>query len=284
MKDNFKSYLFIPANNNTFISKAHLRGADVVILDLEDSILPESKPEARLALSSSIEALKARGQKVAVRINNDLGNLSEDLKSIHFNNVEAIFYPKAESAPVIAFIGDYISELESAQGTERESTVLIPMIETCKGVANMRSIAQASSRVSAIALGSEDLCFELGVPPTTDSLLSVCRNMALVAGEAGISALGFPGSIAEFSDLKTLNARLTLAKNIGFHGALCVHPAQVEEINKVFTYSAGQKEWANRVIEAMDMAKKKGQGACKLDGKMIDPPVVALARKIIAQA
>lgn len=283
MNKSYKSYLFVPANQDKFIDKAHLRSADIVVLDLEDSILQESKASARIGLLSAIDRLKDKKQKVAVRINNDLGNLAEDLKSIDYKKVDTILYPKAESGDVISFISEYVTELESDQCADLHSTSIVPMIETCKGVMNMQEVANASSRVSAIALGSEDLSCELGVPPSTESLISVCQKMALVAGEAGISALGFPGSIAEFSDIDKLKYLLTLSKNIGFNGALCIHPAQVLEVNKVFTYSDEQKDWAKRVVESMDAAIKDGKGACKLDGKMIDPPVVALARKIMDQ-
>ena len=158
------------------------------------------------------------------------------------------------------------------------------MIETCRGVLNMREIAAATSRIIALALGSEDLSSELGVPPTPESLINVCQQMVLAAGEAGIEALGFPGSIGEFSDREKLSVLLSTAKRLGFSGALCVHPVQVSEVNRVFVFSVEQQRWAERVIAAMETAEQQGQGACKLDGRMIDAPVVTLAHQILAQS
>lgn len=278
-----RSYLFVPTNRPDFIEKAPLKGADVIVLDLEDSVPQKQKASARKYITNAILQLKHQQQTIAVRINADLENLSADLMAIDLNQVNCIVLPKAEDAAVIRLIARYLEQLEQRQNIESGRTSLIPMIETCRGVLNMREIAQATPRIIALALGSEDLSSELGVPPTLESLINVCQQMALITGEARIAALGFPGSIGEFNDPKALSKLLTTAKNLGFSGALCVHPTQVLAANLVFVFSVEQQQWATRVVAAMAEAEQQGQGACQLDGRMIDAPVVALAQKILAQ-
>ncbi len=278
-----RSYLFVPANRPDFVAKAHLRGADTIVLDLEDSIPQDQKANARAQLSGAVSALGKQQQAVAIRVNSDLENISADLSAIDFRQVNTLLLPKAEDASVIQYIETYIAEIEQRKQCEVGNTSLIPMIETCRGALNMREVANASPRIIALTLGSEDLSNELGAPPTPDSLLGVCQQMALISGEAGIAALGFPGSIGEIDDIKTLSEQLSVAKRLGFSGSLCVHPVQVAEVNRIFTFSAEQKEWAARVVAAMNEAENKGLGVCKIDGRMIDAPVIALAHQILAE-
>ena len=277
-----RSYLFIPVNRADFIAKAHLKNADVVILDLEDSIPYEQKESSRKLVNSAIEVLKDNNQQVAVRVNSTLEHLAADLSAIDLTKINSIVLPKAEDAAVIRFIEAYLKKLENKQGEATHSTALIPMIETCRGVLNMREIANASSRIIALALGSEDLANELGVQPTPENLVDTCRQMVLAAGEVDIKALGFPGSIAEFYDKDQLSLQFKLAKDLGFSGSFCVHPTQVNLANTILNYSDEQMAWAAKVIAAMDNAKQKGLGICQVDGHMIDEPVLMRAKKMMA--
>ncbi|OMH38883.1 CoA ester lyase [Motiliproteus sp. MSK22-1] len=278
-----RSYLFVPANRPDFIAKAADKNADVIVLDLEDSVPDQAKAEARNQLPTSITQLKTQDQRVAVRINSELEHLTNDLNCLELVQLDSVLLPKVESAGVISLIDSHLSKLEEEQNMAAGSTRLIAMIESSKGVLNAREIAASSPRISSLALGSEDLCAELGVPPTNQSLLGVCQQLVLAAAESSISALGFPGSIGEFSHSEKLDTDLSTAKAMGFHGALCIHPLQVAAVNRIFTYSGEQRRWAKRAIEAMDEATRLGYGACQLDGKMLDAPVIALARQILAQ-
>lgn len=275
------SYLFVPADQPKYIDKAVSKGADVVILDLEDSVPAANKPAARELLKSQLSKLSDKGQTVAVRVNAELINLYEDILAIDLSKVSYILLPKAEEGAVVQWICEFIETLEQHQGCQLGKVKLIPMVESCLGLNNLRQISKASERVCAIALGSEDFANELGVQPTRESLQGICQQMILATTEAKIAALGFPGSIANINDIAKLNSDLTLAKSMGFAGALCIHPKQVDEANKVFSYSEEQLIWASQVLEAMEKAEQEGLGVIKLNGKMIDAPVVSLARKIL---
>ncbi len=282
--DKARSYLFVPVNRPDFIAKVHLKGADIIVLDLEDSIPSDQKQAARKQIASAVSQLNKQQQTIAVRINADLENLCADLAVLDFNAIKCIVLPKTEDAGVILYIEKFLDQLERRQGCAEKGTSMIAMIETCRGVYNMRKIANATPRIIALALGSEDLASELGVEPTPTSLTGVCQQMVLAAKEASIAALGFPGSIGEFSDIEKLDKMLIIAKDLGFSGTLCIHPTQVALVNKRFSFSEEQKQWARRVIAAMQQADNNGFGTCKLDGRMLDVPVATFARQILAQS
>ncbi|ABC30269.1 Citrate lyase beta subunit [Hahella chejuensis KCTC 2396] len=278
-----RCYLFIPANRPEFVAKAGGLDADVIIVDLEDSVPGDDKDKARMALPGIVAELRERDKQVAVRINGDLEHLAADLQALPLADLHSVFLPKTQEAGVIRMICQYLNVLEARRSLTPGVTALTPQIESCKGVLDLREIAAASPRIKALAIGSEDLAAELGAMASPDSLLAACQQMALVAGERRIDALGLPGSIGEFKDLDSYAAHLAKAKALGFSGALCVHPSQIPCVNRAFTYSEEQKQWAQRVVSTMAQAEQQGHGAANMDGRMLDAPVVALARRILAR-
>lgn len=281
---NPRSLLFIPADNDKFVAKAHQRGADIIILDLEDSIPLEQKASARQTINSALQQLKAVNQAVAVRINGDPSSRTQDLQAIDLSSVSLLLLPKVEQTVEIEQVDQLLSELEQQQSIANGQTQLVVMLESATGVLNAAALAKASSRVLALAIGSEDLSAELGCEPTTNALLYSCQQMKLASAAANIQAWGFPGSISEYSDLDKLEAQLNLARELGFSAALCIHPAQIALVNQVFSYTDEQRAWAQRVVNAMADAEKQGRGVCRVDGRMVDAPVVARARRILATA
>ncbi|MBU6951374.1 CoA ester lyase [Hahella sp. HN01] len=278
-----RCYLFIPANRPEFVVKAGGLDADVIIIDLEDSVPRDDKHQARAVLPQIVTALRENGKRVAVRINGDLEHMAADLQALPLADLHSVLLPKTQEAGVIRLICQYLSVLEARQSLEPGSTALTPQIESCKGVLELRDIAAASPRIKALAMGSEDLAAELGAMASPDSLLAACQQIALVAGERRIDALGLPGSMGEFKDLDSYAANLAKAKALGFSGALCVHPNQIPCVNHAFAYTEEQKQWAQRVIATLAQAEQQGLGAANLDGRMLDAPVAALARRILAQ-
>ena len=174
-----RSYLFVPANRPDFIAKASEKGADIIVLDLEDSVPSPSKPRARQQLLASVAQLEARGQWVAVRINAELEHLRDDLDALDLKKVAAVLLPKVEDAGFIRLVDSYLEHLECQQEVPSRGLPLIAMIETCRGALNAREIATSSPRICALALGSEDLSAQLGVPPTAQSLTGICQQLVL---------------------------------------------------------------------------------------------------------
>ena len=276
-----KSFLFIPANNEKFVSKAHLRGADVIILDLEDSIPVAEKSNARRIINDSLKTLESNGQLAVARVNGDLSNLVKDLESLDLAKVSGIFLPKIESQGMVKAVDQLLSLLELAQGIEIGSTELIGIIESASGVAALDRICSASNRLVALAVGSEDYAADLNCEPCEEALLGLCHEVKIATARTGIAAIGITGSIAEIKDLDKLSSQAKKAKRMGFNGALCIHPVQVAIINSAFNYTDSQIDWASRVVEAMRKSASLNQGVCIVDGKMVDEPVLLRAQTIL---
>ncbi len=277
-----RSFLFIPANRADFLNKAHTRGADAIIVDLEDSIPSEQKKAAREQVNSALGILNSNNQLAAVRVNGDLSNLVKDLEILDLGKLSAIVLPKVEYPGMMKTLDAFLSTLEVKQGLTPGSTKLIGMIESAEGGCALQEISLSTRRLIAIAIGSEDFSADIGCEPCEEALLGICQEMIMAARRAGIAALGFPGSIGEISDLEKLRSQISRARKMGFNGALCIHPAQVSIVNSGFGYSEAQFEWAERVVSEMKKAELAGHGVCQIDGQMIDAPVLARAHRILS--
>ena len=156
------------------------------------------------------------------------------------------------------------------------------LIETPRGYSNVRSIASSTRRLSAIALGQEDFSAEMGMlEPDGMSLLSYYQTVQVAAREAGILPIGYPGSIAEFTDLELFRANAMIARSLGFDGGACIHPRQVPILNEAFTPTESEIDRAESMVKTYDEAMAAGDGAVAFEGKMIDVPVVARAQRIL---
>lgn len=270
-----RTLLFIPASRADFVAKAHLRGADAIILDLEDGVAAHDKPTARSALQEMQAGLAAQGLAVWVRIN-PLGCGGEtDLEVIaRLPRPTTVMLPKTETPDQVQSACDRLASLGAA-------APFVPLIETPAGVIRAADIAKANADVWALAFGSEDFAASLGVAPTEAALAAPAQWVVLAAAAAGLPAFGLPGSLANFADLEPLEQLGGKAAAIGFSGALCIHPAQVAVLNACFSPTARDIEWAGRVL---NRPQCEGNGATALDGAMVDPPVIARARRIMDRA
>lgn len=279
----YRSLLFVPADNAKLLERAHERGADAVILDLEDSVLPAGKPDARRGLAARIERLHGLGVPILVRLNGGWRDAVADLEAAVRPGVVALMVPKAEDAGALRVLSAMIGEWEAERGLTPGAIGLAALIESPLGLERLADIA-AAPRVVALALGSEDFALALGVEPTEALLALPCRQIALTAAACGLAALGLPGSLAEFRDLDAYRAMAAQARAVGITGALCIHPAQLAVVRDVFAPSAADVAWAGRVVAAWDEAQAAGRGAVSVDGRMVDRPVAERAKTILAHA
>ena len=280
----WRSFLFIPVLSEKFVAKAHTRGADAIILDLEDSIAANRKQQAREQLASAVEILKSNDVEVVVRINAPWRLAVRDLEAAVIPGVSTLIIPKAASAGHIEGIDEIISELEMERSIPSASVGLITLIETPKALLRVSEIANASPRVQAMTLGGEDYAMEMGAKPSLELLKQPSQDVTIAAKAAGRMALGYPGSIAEINDLDIFKQGVELGLAQGSEGGMAIHPAQVPILNEVFTPSSAEIDYAKRVVEAYDQALNEGQGAISLDGKMLDVPVVERARVLLQKA
>ena len=279
----WRSMLYVPATSEKFIEKAHERGADAIKIDLEDAVALAEKPRARTLVRSAAKTVARGGADVLVRINRPLRMAVDDLEASVWPEVHGLVLPKVESADHIGFLAEIITELEDERDMQRGHIKLMALIETPRGYSNVRDIAHSSERLSAIALGQEDFSAEMGmVEPEGMSLLSYYQTVQVAAREAGILPIGYPGSIAEFTDLELFKSNALIARKLGFDGGACIHPKQVPILNEAFTPTDDEIDRSERMVAAYDAAMAAGDGAVAFEGKMIDVPVVARAERILS--
>lgn len=278
-----RSLLFVPATAPQFLAKASTRGASAIIVDLEDAVLPERKAAARPLAADACRMLAAQGVTVLLRVNSDAAALADDLAHAPLDCIHAIMLPKVDDAAQVQALA---SRLE---GLERRFTLAQPvriaaLIESPRGILRADAIATSHPRLAALAFGAEDYCAAMGIAPLPQVLTLPAQMLTLAAHAAGIECWGMAGSIGTIDDMAAYAATARAARDLGFTGAMAIHPRQVAVLNDAFAPSAEEIAWARRVDAAAQAAATHGDGAVTLDGRMIDKPIVARARRILRDA
>jgi len=277
----WRSLLFVPANNARFVEKAHTRGADGIILDLEDSVPAGERPEARRTLMEAASLVARGGSDVLVRINADAQETAADLDAAIHPGVRALLIPKVEDADALRALSLDVSRLEAERAIAVGSIRFVVLIESAAGLLRAEAIARAEARTVALELGGEDFAVSTGMVPDAETL-AVPKQMVLYAARAaGLVPLGILGSIADYGDLVAYRATAERARRFGFEGAACIHPSAVPILNEAFTPAIADVEHARRVVDAYGEAQRAGSGAVSVDGKMVDVPVVERAQKLL---
>ena len=273
-----RSLLFIPADAQRFIAKGADRGADVLILDLEDAVAPSSKVAARAALPAALKHLHQGGATVFVRVNNEADLLAGDVSAAVAAGADGIVLPKVESPRQLEQLDTALASEEQLAGRPRQGVRLLVLIETPEGVVQAASIARASTRLVAMCFGAEDFSTAMGIDPLPDGMRWPAQSVAIAAAAAGIQPLGLAGTVGDFSNPPAYRELAVHAKRIGMRGAVCIHPAQVQVLNEVFGGTDEEAAAATRLLAAFDAGIAQGKGAIALDGKMIDAPIATRAR------
>ncbi|HJV84396.1 MAG TPA: CoA ester lyase [Noviherbaspirillum sp.] len=259
-----RTYLFVPGDRPERFAKACAAGAHAVIIDLEDAVPPAAKQAARAAAAGWVSP----DHPVFVRVNGAGSEwFTDDLALCGLPGVAGIVLPKAESPADVARI--------KAAG----ATLVLPLIETAQGVWNAHALATTSG-VQRLMFGSIDFQLDAGFDGDVDELLYVRSQLVLVSRVAGIQS-PVDGVTTAIDDPEQLRADTQRARRLGFGGKLCIHPKQVEPVNRYFMPGDEDIAWARRVLQAAEAA----QGAAvALDGKMVDLPVIRKAEEIMSEA
>ena len=277
----WRSMLFIPAHRDDFVGKASQRGADAYILDLEDSVPEAQKEQARGAVVNAADIVAQNGAAALVRINQDLNQATADLEACIHPGVQAIVVPKVVSGSQIQALSNLIDKLEAQRGIVAGHTRLIAQIECVHGLGNLDDIAQSCDRLLGMSLGSEDFSASAGMEPTPEGLLAPNQAIVFACRRAAILPFRFPASIADYSDIERFRNTIHFARQLGFVGALCIHPSQVAILNDEFAPSDAEIERARALIDAYEQGLSEGKGAVEFEGSMVDAPVVARARELL---
>ena len=278
-----RSLLFVPANRNNMVARAHGTPADVIVLDVEDSVPPGEKAATRGKLRDSITSLKAAGKTVHVRVNGlDTGLTRDDLAAAVGPGLDGLIFPKAESARDIRQVDILIREQEVLKGLRPGDIMLFPHVESARGLLRCEDIGQASSRIAGMSLGGEDYVASLSVPRSSEALEYGRRVVINVCSAYGLQPLDVVYPV--LNDEAGLAAEAGYSRAIGFKGKYVIHPGQVETVNRAFTPPEAEVEAARRAVAAFDEAMTRGQASVQVDGKMVDIPVAKRARDLIAYA
>ncbi|MBU2532281.1 MAG: CoA ester lyase [Alphaproteobacteria bacterium] len=279
----YRSLLYVPATNARFVDKAAERGADAIILDLEDSIPLDQKANARAALAAAAPQCRRHGADVAVRVNRPIRHCIADVSAAVAAGADVILLPKAESAGHVKLIAEAIEDAEREFGA-KQIVKMIVLLEDPPAVFDAQAIIAASPRVIGAATGSEDIATVLEAEPLPETLRMAKQMVHMAAKGTGRFSFGLFGTVADYSDKDAIRALVAEARRHGFDGASCIHPSVVELLNDGFSPSEAEVAHARRVIDALDKAKAQGLGAVSLDGKMIDKPVADRARLLLTRA
>ena len=280
----WRSLLYVPANNPRFIEKAHTRGADAIILDLEDSVPPAEKIVARERLSEATSSVSRHGADVLVRINRPLRTALADLEAAITAGADAIWLSKTESPDHAQLMAEVASEIEEEIDQSVGSTKFVAVVENPAAYFRANEIARADPRIIAMGLGSEDFALEAGMTPDAETLYMPKQTIQIAARAAGIIPLGFIGTVANYADTKAFTETVRRSRRFGFEGAACVHPSCIPILNTELTPTSDEIAKAKQIITAYEEADKQGMGAITHDGKMIDVPIVERARRLLARA
>ncbi|MCI5042380.1 MAG: CoA ester lyase [Donghicola eburneus] len=266
----WRSLLFVPVLNDRLVEGAARRGADAVVLDLEAAVPRERKEEARSCLAGVVAGPKSDRLDVAVRVNPLSAEGVEDIAAALEAGADLIVLPQATRATA-----KQAADLVGA-------TPLIPLIESPRGVIDALAIAEAASNVVGLGLGIEDYATEMGAPPTPELLVPAAFQVIQAARAAGCEPLAIPDTVADYTDLTRFEAAALRARALGASGGFAIHPGQIEVLNRVFLPSDEDIRAAQEVIALAETAHQTGDAIASRNGQMIDAPIVARARAVLA--
>ncbi len=279
-----RSLIFVPGNRPNMLERALGFNADVTMVDLEDSVPPGEKINAREVAREWVPRLRSEGRRVMVRVNSlDTGLTRDELEALVSPDLAGISLGKVETPQDLQDADRIISALEPAAGVEPGQIKLIPWIENALAVMAPYQMATASSRIIAIAFGAEDYTNDIGIQRTdTGEEVYYARAQTAVAAHAArVACLDSP--FVGFRDPEGLREDCRTIRQLGYTGKFAIHPAQIDIINESFTPSGEEVAYAKKVVGAFREAESNGRGSADLDGRMIDVPVFKRAENLLAR-
>jgi citrate lyase subunit beta / citryl-CoA lyase len=285
----FRSLLFVPANSQKFIEKSKTLDADIVCLDLEDSVPPNQKPLARELIGGALSERKNYHSASAlyVRINSvDSGFAVGDLSASVQQGIEGIIVPKVNTEDTIIDTARLVSKLEQERGIVNGHIKLIASIETAQGVLNAYDIAKADGRINALLFGVFDFLYDMHLDYVENNGTGYAYARAKIPVDArAAGALAIDAIWQNVDDTEGLKRDTQYARRLGYSGKSIIHPSQIDPVHKIFNPTKTEIEWAKKVVQslapAIESGTATGAGAISLEGRMIDIVHYKLAKSIL---
>jgi len=277
-----RSRLYLPGSEPKYYINAGLHGPDAIILDLEDSVHPAEKDAARILVRNALRAVDFGAAERMVRINQLPLGLA-DLEEVVPEALDVILIPKVERAEQVVEVERRAAEILARHGINRHLW-LMPILESALGIENALAIATASKQVVALTIGLEDYTADLGVVKTAEGHESLYARMRLVNAAHAARVQAIDSVYGDVADMEGLKRWGQASRALGFEGMGCIHPLQIAVIHEAFAPSPEEIERALKIVAAYEDAQQRGLGVVSVGSKMIDPPVVQRAVKLVAQA
>lgn len=280
-----RSLLFLPGNSPAMLLNGMVLPADAIIIDLEDAVAPDQKDAARDLVAQALKTLDFGTRQLLVRINAlDTPYWREDVATVVKAGARILMPAKVSGAEYIQTLDEELSRVEEAQGLEQGSVRILALIETAQGIEEAPAIAKASSRLIGLFLGAEDLSADLGAERTKEGKEIFYARSRIVASAKAAGILAIDTPFTDVHDQEGLVADTRLARNMGFTGKASISPHHLKTINQVFAPTPEAILYAQEVMAVIEEGKRQGKGAVSLHGKMVDPPIVARAQKVLQMA
>ena len=279
-----RSVFYVPGNNDKMISKAPTFPADVITLDLEDSVPPAEKPKAREMVRASLKSAGSGGSTIYVRVNNwETLMTNDDLEAIVDEGLSGVCLAKCGGPDHVQRLDWKLEELEQRRGLKVGSVAIQLLIETAKGVMNAYPSAIVSSRVNSLIFGAVDYTKDMRVKLTIEGeeQFYARAHTAVAARAAGCIAIDCP--FVAFKDTAAFEKNTLFGRQLGYEGRMLIHPTQIDPANRIYTPSPEDVEWAGGVVKVFEEEGiAKGSASVSYQGKMVDTPVYENAKSILA--
>ncbi|MFM9940232.1 MAG: HpcH/HpaI aldolase/citrate lyase family protein [Hyphomicrobiaceae bacterium] len=280
----YRSFLFAPGNHPRRVEKAMSLDADATILDLEDACPIAEKVATRAIVVAAYQ--KPRTGLGFVRVNAMTTEWGYgDIVAVVQKGVDGIVLPKLESVDEIRAADWVVANLERERGLKVGAIDIVPIIETGKGLANIRAICAAGTRVKRIAFGAGDFTLDMHMTwSRSESELLPYRTECVLASRAANIEPPIDTVWVDLKDAEGFRASTLAIKGLGFQGKMCIYPDQVPMVNEILSPTAAEVAWSRKVVAAFAEAEKAGSASIQLEGKFIDYPIVYRADRVIAMA
>jgi citrate lyase subunit beta/citryl-CoA lyase len=293
-----RSLLAVPATRRKMAEKALTSAADAVFLDLEDAVAPDSKAAARGDVVSALKELEWQGRLRVYRANAlDTPYFYRDLIGVveqAGGALDAVIVPKVNRPEDLHVVSTLLSQLELAMDLEKGRITIEAQIESAEGLANVDSIARATGRLTALHFGPGDFAASVSMPQASIGVMDewdeaypghrfhyAMQRIVVAARAAGVRALD--GPVADYGDEEGLRRSCLIARSLGFDGKWCIHPAQIEIVNEIFSPTEREVKWAKQVVAAYKEANAASSGSVSVDGQMVDAASIKLARNTLGK-
>ncbi len=276
-----KSWFFIPGSKEKFLAKSTQLDADIIIFDLEDSVVPAEKSAAREQIKPWLAHPDIHSKKY-IRVNEIHSTyFIDDVRELINVHLDGIVLPKTGDADDIKILDYLLTTFEKQNDLKLNEIKIVPLIETGKGIMNAMEIASSSPRIEAMAFGAEDYMLDVSVPGDAHHALLHARSTLVAASSAAGIGQPIDSVFTDFKDEEGLREASRLSRSYGFQGRLVIHPKQIETVNEVYAPTNSEVEEAEKIVDAFESSMDDGDGAVAVEGKMIDPPVYERAKKLL---